>query len=157
MSNQRNRNFEAVPAITFWGIEIEKNYFFLGNDKEALSAAFEAGTGDNKNLLFGSSGIVSRTHDHWKDLLKDAFKLIDSLRTELFKSREETEKSLDETEKAPGEKEQAETDCGLRQTEVETGRDQVESCAKGANEMAKAQRDHAWRGAFDSAASRQVL
>jgi hypothetical protein len=37
-------------------------------------------------------------------LLEDTFKLIDSLRTELFKSRAETEKLRAETEKALREK-----------------------------------------------------
>ncbi len=55
----------------------------LGNDKEAISAAFDAGIDDHKtNLLFGSSGIVSRTLDHWRGLLDDAFKLIESLRAD---------------------------------------------------------------------------
>ncbi len=49
-----------------------------------------------ENLLFGSSGIVLLTLDHWKDLLQDACKLMDSLRTETFKSRAETEKALRE-------------------------------------------------------------
>ena len=72
-----------------------KETFGLGNDKEAISAAFEAGTDGNQgNLLFGSSGIVTRTLDHWKDLLDEAFKLIESLRSELFKSRAETQKAL---------------------------------------------------------------
>jgi hypothetical protein len=54
-----------VPATAFWGIENCKEQFGLGNDKEAIYAAFEAGTGENKNnFLFGSSGIVSRTLDH---------------------------------------------------------------------------------------------
>ncbi len=70
-----------------------------------MSAAFEAGTDDNKrNFLFGSSGIVSLTLDHWRDLLNDAFKLIESLRAELFKSRAKTQKAL-------GEKEKAESEC----------------------------------------------
>ncbi len=75
-----------------WGVENCKELFGLCSDKEALSAAFEAGTGDNKvNLLFCSSGIVSRTLDHWGALLDDAFMLIESLRAELFKSRAETQ------------------------------------------------------------------
>ncbi len=75
--------------------------FGLGNDKEAISAAFEAGTGDNKNnLLFGSCGVVSRTLDHWRNMLDDAYKLIESLRAEVFKSRAQTQKALSEKEKA---------------------------------------------------------
>ncbi len=62
----------------------------IGSDKEALSAAFEAGSDNKRNLLFGSSGLVSRTLEHWEALLKDAFRLMESLRVELFKSRAET-------------------------------------------------------------------
>jgi hypothetical protein len=91
--NTKKRNLEGVPATACWGIENCKELFGLGSDKEALSAAFEAGTSDNKaNLLFGNSGIVSRTLDHWRALLDDAFMLIESLRSELFKSRAETQK-----------------------------------------------------------------
>jgi hypothetical protein len=46
-----------------WGIENCKELFGLGNDKEAISAAFDAGIDDHKTnlqVLFGSSGIVSR-------------------------------------------------------------------------------------------------
>ena len=81
-----------------------KELFGLGSDKESLTAAFEAGTDDNRrNLLFGGSGIVSRTLDHWSDLLDDASRLIERLRAELFKSRAETQKALAEKEKAEGE------------------------------------------------------
>ncbi len=105
LQDQKERDFRAVPARACWGIENCKELFGLVNDKEALSAAFEAGTSDNKqNLLFGSSGIISRTLDHWKDLLDEAFKLIESLRAELFKSRAGTQKAL-------GEKEKAESEC----------------------------------------------
>ena len=73
---------------------------FLGK-----SISLSTCTDDTKsNLLFGSSGIVSRTLDHWRDLLDAAFKLIESLRAELFKSRAETQKAL-------GEKEKAESEC----------------------------------------------
>ena len=74
-----------------------KELFGLGSDKESLTAAFEAGTDDNKrNLLFGESGIVSLTLDHWSDLLDDTSRLIERLRAELFKSRAETQKALAE-------------------------------------------------------------
>jgi hypothetical protein len=58
------------------------------------------GSGRRPNLLFGSSGIVSRTLDHWRALLDDAFMRIENLSTELFKSRAETQKALAEKEKA---------------------------------------------------------
>jgi len=102
--NTKKRNFEGVPASACWGIENCKELFGLGNDKEAISAAFDAGIDDHKtNLLFGSSGIVSRTLDHWRGLLDDAFKLIENLRAELFKSRAETQKALCEKERAESE------------------------------------------------------
>ncbi len=83
--NQKARDFREVPATACTGIQNYKDLFGPGRDKDALSAAFEAGTGENKNnLLFGSSGIVSQTLDHWRDMLDDAFKLIESLRAELF-------------------------------------------------------------------------
>jgi hypothetical protein len=73
--NTKPRKFEGVPATTCWGIENYRELFGLRSDKDALSAAFEAGTDNNKRyFLFGSSGIVSRTLDHWRDLLEDAFK-----------------------------------------------------------------------------------
>jgi hypothetical protein len=81
------RKFEAVPATACWGIENCKELFGLGNDKEAISAASEARTGENKNnFLFGSSWVVSWTLDHWRDMLNDAFKLIESLDAELVTS-----------------------------------------------------------------------
>jgi hypothetical protein len=80
MPNKKDRDFKAVPASACWGIENCKELFGLGSDKEALSAAFEAGTDDHKrDLLFDSSGIVSRTLDHWRESLDDAFKLIEKL------------------------------------------------------------------------------
>ena len=101
---QRKETFEGVPPTACWGMENCKELFGLGSDKEALTAAFEAGTDDNKrNLLFGGSGIVSRTLDHWRDLLDDTSRLIERLRAELFKSRAETQKALAEKEKVEGE------------------------------------------------------
>ncbi len=104
MPNTKKRNFEGVPASACWGIENYKELFGLGSDKEALSAAFDAGINDHKtNLLFGSSSIVSRTLDHWRELLDYAFKLIETLRAELFKSLAETQKALGEKERAESE------------------------------------------------------
>ena len=101
--NAKPRKFEGVPAPTCWGIENCTDLFKLKNDKEALSVAFEAGSGDNnKNLLFGSNGIVTRTLDHWKALLNDASRLIENLREELFKSRAEAGKALGDSEEAGG-------------------------------------------------------
>jgi hypothetical protein len=47
---------------------------------------------------------VRRTLDHWRELLDDALKLIESLLAELFKSRAETQNAL-------GEKERTESEC----------------------------------------------
>ena len=108
---------KGVPATACWGMENCREMFGLGSDKAALSAAFEAGTNDNKgNLLFGSSGIISRTLDHWRELLDDAFKLIESLRAELIKSRDETQKALDEKERAERECIHARIRCRLTWT-----------------------------------------
>ena len=38
--NEKERTFKGVPASVCWGIENCKELFGLGNDKEALSAAF---------------------------------------------------------------------------------------------------------------------
>jgi hypothetical protein len=133
--NTKARKFEGVPAETCWGIENCRELFGCANDKEALSAAFEAGNGDNnKNLLFGSSGIVSRTLDHWKDLLEDAFKLIDSLRTELFRSRAETEKAIRE-------KEQAESDRLHATLKLDQTQARLDTAQKALDEMAKDRRE----------------
>ncbi len=74
MLNQKDRDFKfkAVPASACCSFENCKELFGLSSDKEALSAAFEADTDDHKrNLLFGSSGIVSSTLDHWRESLLD--------------------------------------------------------------------------------------
>jgi hypothetical protein len=44
-----------------------------------------------------------RSSDHWRDMLDDAFKLIESLRAELFRLSAETQKALCEKEKAESE------------------------------------------------------
>ena len=143
--NTKDRDFRAVPATTCWGIENCKELFGLGNDKEAISAAFDAGSGTNKkNLLFGSNGLVSRTLDHWERLLDDAFKLIESLRAELFKSRAETEKAL--REKKNAEQESLHATLKLEQTQV-----RLDGAQKALEAMAKDRRERAVQGAFDTA------
>jgi hypothetical protein len=88
MPSQKDLDFKAVPPSACCGIENCKELFGLGSDKEALSAVFEAGTYDHKrNLLFGRSGIISRTLDHWRELLDDAFRLIEHKR-HLIQNRE---------------------------------------------------------------------
>jgi hypothetical protein len=120
-----------------------KELFGLRSDKEALSAAFEAGTDDNKgNLLFGSSGIVSRTLDHWRELLDDAFKLIESLRAELFKSRAEAQKAL-------GEKEKAESEFIHAKLKLDQMQARLDSAQEALNAGAQARRAREVQGAFD--------
>ena len=125
--NQKDRDFRGVPATTCCGIENLKDMFRLGNDKEALSAAFDAGTGDNKrNLLFGRSGLVTRTLEHWEALLTEASRLIESLRAELFKSRAETQKALAEKEKAEAERLHAALKLDQTQARLDTAQDSLE-------------------------------
>jgi hypothetical protein len=47
--NPKVLEFKSVPATICWGIENCKELFGLGNSKESITAAFEAGTCDNKN------------------------------------------------------------------------------------------------------------
>ena len=112
--NQKDRDFRAVPAAACWGLENCKEFFGLSSDKEFTSAAFEVNS--SKNLFFGSSGLVSRTLEHWETLLKEASMLIESLRAELFKSRAETEKAL--REKKNAEQKSLHATLKLEQTQV---------------------------------------
>ena len=159
--NTKPRRFDAVPATTCWGVENCRELFGLRSDKEALSAAFEAGPGHNdKNLLFGSSGIVSRTLDHWKDLLEDACKLIESLRAELFKSRAETQKALAEKEKAESEHLHAALKLDGVRAELEAERNASKARAKDRRErevsdaFAKVDRAHRLRSAAKGIAAK---
>ncbi len=49
--NEKELTFKGVPAGVCWGIENCKELFGLGSDKEALSAAFEAGTSTEGNAF----------------------------------------------------------------------------------------------------------
>ena len=158
MPNQKDRDFKAVPASACWGIENCKELFGLGNDKEAISAAFEAGTDDTKrNLLFGSSGIVSRTLDHWRELLDDAFKLIESLRAELFKSRAETQKALAEKEKAEAERLHAALKLDQTQARLDTAQDSLNRMAKDREQQVQAAVSEAERTLGMRATKREIL
>ena len=77
-------------------------------------------------------------------MLKEASKLIESLRAELFKSRAETEKALRELEKA--EHESIHATLKLEQTQVK-----VDDAQKALGAMAKDRRERAAQGAFDTA------
>ncbi len=125
--NQKERDFRAVSATAYWGIENCKELFGLVSDKEALSAVFEAGTSlseNKKKLLFGTSSIVLHTLEHWREWLNDAFKLtgIESLRAsaELCKARAETEKALSEKERAASECIHAKLKMEQMQTDLES-------------------------------------
>ena len=143
--NTKPRKFEGVPATTCWGIENCRELFGLRSDKDALSAAFEAGTDDNKRyFLFGSSGIVSRTLDHWRELLDDAFKLIESLRAELFKSRAEAQKAL-------GEKEKAESEIIHAKLKLDQMQARLDSAQEALHAGAQDQLAREVQGAFDQA------
>jgi hypothetical protein len=145
MPNQKDRDFKAVPASACWGIEDYKELFGLGSDTEVLSAAFEACTNDHKkNLLFGSSGIVSRTLDHGRGLLDNAFKLIESLRAELFKSRAETQKAL-------GEKEKAESECIHAKLQLDQMQAHLDNAQEALHARAQDRRAREVQGAFDQA------
>ena len=100
--NMKERDFKRVPVTTCWGVENFSQLFGFHSDRDSLSAVFDVGS--DKNLLFGSGGMLSRTLEYWERLLDDAFKLIESLRAGLFKSRAEAQKAL-------GEKEKAESEC----------------------------------------------
>jgi hypothetical protein len=55
---QKQENLRGFLRQHVGALKIEE-LLGLSSDKEALSAAFEAGAGDNKvNLLFGSRSIV---------------------------------------------------------------------------------------------------
>ena len=156
--NPKPRKFEGVPATACHGIENFKETFGLGNDKEAISAAFEAGTDGNQgNLLFGSSGIVTRTLDHWKVLLDEAFKLIESLRAELFKSRAETQKALAEKEKAESERVVAALKLDQTQARLDTAQDSLNRMAKDREQQVQAAVSEAERTLGMRAAKREIL
>ena len=155
------------------GIENCREFFGRRSDKEALSAAFEAGPGDsNKNLLFGSSGIVTRTLDHWRDMLDEAFELIESLRAALLESRAETPKALAEKEKAESERVVAFTPTALKsnsssgptalkldqtQAQLSTAQDLLNRMAKDREQAVKAAVSEAERTLGLLAAKNQIL
>ena len=113
-----------------------------------MAAVFDVGS--NKNLLFGSGGMLSRTLEYWAELLDDAFKLIESLRAELFKSRAETQKALGEKEKA--ESERIHSTLKLDQTRAE-----LDAAQKALDVVAKVRRERAVQDAFDSAENAGVM
>ncbi len=104
--NQKERVFRAVSATACWAIENRdcKELLVLSMTRKHYLQRLKPVQVKTKKNLFGSSCILSRTIDHWRQLLDNAFKLIESLRAELFKSRAETQKAL-------GEKEKAESEC----------------------------------------------
>ncbi len=104
----------------------------------------EAGTGENKNnLLFGSSRIVSQTLDHWREMLDYAFKLIENLRAQLFKSRSDTRQALCEKEKA-------ESECINAELKLDQAQDILLEAPQAMNAMLKDQR-HNLERAFEAA------
>jgi hypothetical protein len=65
--NSKDRKFEAVPATACWGIENCKELFGFGNDKEAISAEFEAGTGENKSSFRQQRDCIADTRPLERD------------------------------------------------------------------------------------------
>jgi hypothetical protein len=98
--NTKASEFKVVAAAVCWGLLNCRKFSGFHSDKESISAVFEVDS--VKNRVFSSSGLVSLFVKlwHWETLLNDAFKLIESLREELFKSRAGTQKVLSEKENA---------------------------------------------------------
>ena len=85
---QKDRDFKNVPWTARQGIENWKELFGLQIDKAALSSVRSVDNGNDKaNLIFGNNRIMTRTLDHWKEMIKQASMLIDSLQKELLKAR----------------------------------------------------------------------
>ncbi len=85
---------------------------------------------------------MSHTLDHWRELFDDAFKLIESLRAELFKSRAETQKAL-------GEKEKAQSECihaKLKSNQIQA---QLDNAQEALHARAQDRRARAVQDAFD--------
>jgi hypothetical protein len=53
----KDRDFKRVPATTGWGVEKFAQLFGFHSEKDSLSAVFDVGS--DKNLLFGSGGMLS--------------------------------------------------------------------------------------------------
>jgi predicted nucleic acid-binding Zn-ribbon protein len=77
-------------------------------------------------------------------LLDDAFKLIESLRAELFKSRAETQKAL-------GEKEKAESECIHAKLKLDQMQARLDSAQDALHAGAQDRRVREVQGAFDQA------
>ena len=71
---ERHRVFKKVPWTASQGFENWKDLFGHGNDKESFISMFGVVNGcDNLgNLMFGNSGIMSRTLDYWKEMINKA-------------------------------------------------------------------------------------
>ena len=95
-------------------------------------------------MLLGSNGILSRTLEYWEGLLDDVFKLIESLRAELFKSRAETQKALSEKERAESEYIHAKLKLDQMQARLDSAQDALHTGAQG-------RRAREVQGAFDQA------
>ena len=90
-----------------------------------------------------AADLPSRTLEHRETLLKEASVLIESLRTEHFKSRAKTEKALREKEKA--EHESIHATLKMHQMQVK-----LDGAQKALEAMAKDRRERAVQGAFDA-------
>ena len=85
---QMDRYFQNVPWTAGQVVENWRELFGLRSDKESLNSIFCVDSGNDKaNLVFGDNGIMTRTLEHWKEMIKQASMLIDSLQKELLKAR----------------------------------------------------------------------
>ncbi len=94
-------------------------------------------------MLFGCNGIP-RTLEYWEGLLDDAFKLIESLRAELFKSRAETPKAL-------GEKEKAGSECIHAKLKLDQMQAHLDNAQEALHARAQDRRAREVKDAFDQA------
>ena len=75
---QKDRYFQNVPWTAGQGVENGRELFGLRSEKESLSSVFSVDDGNDKaNWVFVKNGIMTRTLDHWKEMIKQASILID--------------------------------------------------------------------------------
>ena len=93
---QKDRYFPNVPWTAGQSVENWRELFGLRSDKESLSSVFSVDDcNDKANWVFGKNGIMTRTLDHRKEMIKQASILIDCLYQELLKARAEKESAED--------------------------------------------------------------
>ena len=81
-----------IPESAGIGLANIDAMFSLGGAKAVVTSSFGTGNGSDgrhSNVLFGTNGVISRTLTHWESVIRDLFDLVDQLRAELFRMREE--------------------------------------------------------------------